>query len=270
MPWCDVGVNFTDTRLAFQPVFERALAADVELMIVTGTSLEKSHQAEKLASTYPANLFATVGVHPHHASQFTQQTVNQLQDLAKSSHVVAIGECGLDFNRNFSTPNEQLFAFEQQLKLAGELGLPVFLHERDAFDAQIELLTKYRHQLKGGVVHCFTGDVEQMMRYLELDLYIGITGWLCDLKRGQALRDAVNSLPLNRILLETDAPYLRPKGLPNNRKVDNGNNEPAYLPFIAEEVAKLMAVDVKTLQIAAQANTQALFAISNMGADHAE
>jgi TatD DNase family protein len=270
MSWCDIGVNFTDKRLSFEPVLERALAADVNHIIITGTSLDKSQKAIKLAEQYPNHLSTTVGVHPHDASQFTDQTINVLKTLAKSSQVVAIGECGLDFNRNFSTPKEQLFAFEQQLKLACELGLPVFLHERDAFDAQIELLSKYHKELKGGVVHCFTGGIEQMNRYLDLGFYIGITGWVCDLKRGQALRDAVKSLPLNRILFETDAPYLRPKGLANNRKVDNGNNEPAYIPFIAGEVANLMATDIKTLQLTSQANTQTLFNISNISANHVE
>ncbi|GAC21849.1 TatD family hydrolase [Paraglaciecola arctica] len=270
MSWCDIGVNFTDKRLLFEPVFERALAADVSHIIITGTSLDKSQKAIQLAEKYPNHLSATVGVHPHDASQFNVQTINELKILAKSDRVAAIGECGLDFNRNFSTPKEQLFAFEQQLKLACELGLPVFLHERDAFDAQIELLSKYRKELKGGVVHCFTGNTEQMNRYLDLDLYIGITGWVCDLKRGHSLREAVKSLPLNRILLETDAPYLRPKGLANNRKVDNGNNEPAYLPFVATEVANLMATDIKTLQLASQANTQALFNISSSNVSHAK
>jgi TatD DNase family protein len=270
MSWCDIGVNFTDKRLSFEPVLERAWAADVSHIIITGTSLDKSQKAIQLAEQYPNHLSTTVGVHPHDASQFTDQTINVLKTLAKSSQVVAIGECGLDFNRNFSTPKEQLYAFEQQLKLACELGLPVFLHERDAFDAQLELLSKYRKELQGGVVHCFTGNVEQMNRYLDLGLYIGITGWVCDLTRGQALRDAVKSLPLNRILLETDAPYLRPKGLANNRKLDFGNNEPAYLPYIAEEVANLMATDISTLQVACEANTQALFNISSCSANHAE
>lgn len=270
MSWCDIGVNFTDKRLAFESVFERALAADVTQIIITGTSLDKSHKAIQLAEQYPNHLWTTAGIHPHDASQFTDQTIKALRALAKSSQVVAIGECGLDFNRNFSTPKEQLFAFEEQLKLACELGLPVFLHERDAFDAQIALLSQYRKELKGGVVHCFTGNVEQMDRYLDLDLYIGITGWVCDLKRGQGLRDAVRSLPLNRILLETDAPYLRPKGLTNNRKVDNGNNEPAYLPYVADEVASLMAIDIKTLHKASYANTQRLFNISNISANHGE
>jgi TatD DNase family protein len=269
MPWCDIGVNFTDKRLPFESVFERALAADVKHMIITGTSLNKSQQAIQLADQHPRHLSTTVGIHPHDANQFSAQTLNELNVLAKSNRVVAIGECGLDFNRNFSTPEQQLFAFEQQLKLACELGLPVFLHERDAFDPQIELLTKYHKELKGGVVHCFTGNAEQMDRYLDLDLYIGITGWVCDLKRGGALRDAVKSLPINRILLETDAPYLRPKGLANNRKVDNGNNEPAYLPYIAEELARLMATDIDTLQAASQDNTQTLFNIPSMSVHHA-
>jgi TatD DNase family protein len=270
MSWSDIGVNFTDKRLFFEPVFERALAADVSQIIITGTNINKSQQAIHLAQQYPNHLSATIGVHPHDASQFSVETIQELKTLARSKCVVAIGECGLDFNRNFSTPDQQLFAFEQQLKLACELDLPVFLHERDAFDAQIELLSKYRKELKGGVVHCFTGDIEQMNRYLDLDLYIGITGWVCDLKRGQTLREAVKSLPLNRLLLETDAPYLRPKGLANNRRVDNGNNEPAYLPFVAEEVASLMVTDITRLQLASQTNTQALFNIPSMSASLAE
>jgi len=270
MSWSDIGVNFTDNRLFFQPVFERALAANVKHIIITGTNMDKSQQAIRLAQQYPNHLSATIGVHPHDAKSFNAETLNELKTLARSEHVVAIGECGLDFNRNFSTPNEQLFAFEQQLKLACEVGLPVFLHERDAFEAQIKLLTKYHKTLKGGVVHCFTGDIEQMKRYLDLGLYIGITGWVCDLRRGKSLREAVKSLPLNRILLETDAPYLRPKGLANNRRIDNGNNEPAYLPFIAKEVANLMVTDITTLQAASQTNTQTLFSIQSMNADLAK
>lgn len=270
MNWVDIGVNFTDKRLDFAPVLTRALSANVTQMIITGTSVSSSQQARDTSLLHPSHLFATAGVHPHHAKYFSAQSNKVLAEIASSEQVVAIGECGLDFNRNFSTPAEQLFAFEQQLKLACELGLPVFLHERDAFEAQIELLTKYSKELKGGVVHCFTGNVEQMNHYLNLGLYIGITGWVCDLKRGQDLRDAVKSLPLNRILLETDAPYLRPKGLANNRKVDNGNNEPAYLPYVAGEVANLVESDIKTLQLACQANTQTLFNISNINTTHAE
>ena len=263
MAWSDIGVNFTDKRLDFDPVLNRALEADVKQIIITGTNLQESREAINLAKQYPANLKTTIGVHPHDANQFSSQTIEDLKSLATADCVVAIGECGLDFNRNFSTPEAQIFAFEAQLQLACELGLPVFLHERDAFDTQIDLLSKYRHQLKGGVVHCFTGNVEQMHRYLALDLYIGITGWVCDLKLGQSLREAVSALPLEKVLLETDAPYLRPKGLPNNRKLDKGNNEPAYLPYIASEVAGLMAIDINMLQAASETNVQALFDFDN-------
>jgi TatD DNase family protein len=259
MSWCDIGVNFTDKRFFFEQVLKRALAADVTHIIITGTNLGKSHQGIQMAEQYPGHLFTTVGLHPHEAKLFNDQTINELKALAKSNHVVAIGECGLDFNRNFSTPNEQLIAFEEQLKLACELDLPVFLHERNAFQVQYQLLKEYHKDLKGGVVHCFTGNIEQMDQYLDLGLYIGVTGWVCDPNRGQELSSAVKSLPLNRLLLETDAPYLRPKGLANNRKVDSGNNEPAYLPYIAAHVAQLMDTDITTLQKATQTNAQVLF-----------
>ena len=170
MSWCDIGVNLNDKRLFFVPVFERALAADVNHIIITGTSLEKSQQAILLAEQYPNHLWATAGVHPHDASQFTPQTIDDLRTLSKSTRVVAIGECGLDFNRNFSTPEQQCFAFEQQLKLACELGLPVFLHERDAFEVQIEYLTKYRNDLHVGVCHGSPVDLRQRERDLGLGL----------------------------------------------------------------------------------------------------
>ncbi|MCF2949220.1 TatD family hydrolase [Paraglaciecola aquimarina] len=264
MNWCDIGVNFTDKRLELEPVLARSFKSNVNQIIITGTSIPSSLKAVELASAYPKHLYSTAGVHPHHASEFSQETVKQLKQLANNSLVVAIGECGLDFNRNFSTPEQQVYAFEQQLQLACELQLPVFLHERDAFDTQIEILSKYQNNLVGGVAHCFTGNQHQMLQYLELGFYIGITGWVCDLKRGTDLRDAITSLPLERLLLETDAPYLRPKGLANNRKLDKGNNEPAYLPFIAQQVADLMQVDLTVLNQASLNNTQQLFGLAGI------
>ncbi|MGJ8679220.1 TatD family hydrolase [Paraglaciecola sp.] len=265
MFWCDIGVNFTDKRLDLEPVLSRSIASNVNQIIITGTSLEISQQAIELTTLHPKHLYATTGVHPHHASEFNQDTYSHLKQLANNPQVVAIGECGLDFNRNFSTPTDQTYAFEQQLNLACELKLPVFLHERDAFDSQITLLQKYKNDLVGGVAHCFTGNKEQMAEYLALGFYIGITGWACDLKRGIDLREALQHLPLERLLLETDAPYLRPKGLANNRKVDKGNNEPAYLPFIAEKVAELMKVELREVNTANMRNTQTLFNITPLG-----
>jgi TatD DNase family protein len=264
--WVDIGVNLIDSAERFSAIVQRAQAANVKQLILTGTSLGKSRDALRLAAHYPQYLFTTVGVHPHHASEFDEFSYAALKALATSNKVVAIGECGLDFNRNFSPPAAQLYAFERQLELAVELALPVFLHERDAFAAQFALLKKYRSALVGGVVHCFTGDRQQMEDYLELDLFIGITGWVCDLNRGEALRDAVQYLPPNHLLLETDAPYLRPKGLANNRKVDGGQNEPAYLPFIAQEVASLMNLGVSDIEQYSVANSHSLF---KLGTRHA-
>jgi TatD DNase family protein len=275
MQWCDIGANLTDKRLDLEPVLSRSLQKNVQQIIITGTSVQGSRNASQIASLYPGKLYSTAGVHPHHAKEFSEHTAMELQEIATSPQVVAIGECGLDFNRNISTAQQQLHAFEQQLQLASELQLPVFLHERDAFETQIQLLRQYRSKLVGAVVHCFTGNKQQMLQYLELDLYIGITGWVCDLKRGVDLREALSALPLNRLLLETDAPYLRPKGLANNRQLDKGNNEPAYLPYIAQQVAQLMETDITRLHQAVQINTHTLFKIDTLGsaamdADHVD
>ena len=269
MHWFDIGVNLTNERFDVEPVLTRAIAVGVESMILTGTSLEESQKALSLCHQFPHTLYSTAGIHPHHASEFNQQTYTTLQELCQSPHVVAVGECGLDFNRNFSTPGQQIAAFEQQLQLACEVKLPLFLHERDAFEQQIKLLKKYRPKIVGGVVHCFTGNTAQMQAYLELDFYIGITGWLCDLNRGLELREAVKFLPLNRLLLETDAPYLRPKGLANNRKIDKGNNEPAYLPYIAEQLANIKDVDIQQIKHHCYANSQTLFGLMKHRGNHA-
>lgn len=262
MSWIDIGVNLTDKRLAFHDVMQRAASADVNQVIITGTNLFKTHEALELCLTYPQCLYCTAGVHPHYAGDVSAEFIDEIRVLANNDCVKAIGECGLDFNRNFSTKAEQLSVFEQQLELAVQMQKPVFLHERDAFTEQINLLKKYRTRLVGGVAHCFTGNSEQMQAYLDLDLYIGITGWVCDTKRGVELQSAVKSLPLERLLLETDSPYLRPKGLPNNRKIDGGSNEPAYLPFIAEQLAHIMGMNFESIQAHSVANSRALFGLT--------
>lgn len=252
--WCDIGVNMPDNRLPAESVVQAAQAADVQLMLLTGTSIGQSREALALAKQYSSSLFCTAGIHPHYAKDAGDFEA-QICELAKHSQVLAIGECGLDFNRNFSPRQDQLDVFERQLVLAVKLQLPVFLHERDAFEEQLALLDRYRDDLVGGVAHCFTSDLEQMQGYLERDLYIGITGWLCDDKRGQALQQAVTQLPLNRVLLETDAPYLMPKTLKNQGRT----NQPANLPHVAEFLATLMKVELEELKQASWRNAHALF-----------
>lgn len=261
MHWVDIGVNLPNERLTIEPMLDRAGAAGVKQMILTGTDIIQSEQAAILAGAHPGRLFSTAGVHPHAAKDVTDHFIDTLRQLATRPEVVAIGECGLDFNRNFSPVEQQIYVFEQQLALAGEMGLPVFLHERDAFKQQYSLLRKYRSKLPGGVVHCFTGDRAQMQAYLELDLYIGITGWVCDPTRGKALREAVTGLPLDKLLLETDAPYLKPKTLGQDKIKGVKQNEPCYLPHIAEQLARLMKVNITDLEQHSRQNSQQLFGL---------
>ncbi|GAB3013735.1 TatD family hydrolase [Bowmanella dokdonensis] len=243
MTWFDVGVNLTNNRFQadLQQVMERARQAGVAQMLITGTDEADSEQALMLADQW--NCLSTAGVHPHYAAGVSEAYLTRIRQLAGADRVRAIGECGLDFNRNFSPKEEQLRVFEAQLELATELRLPVFLHERDAFAEQIRLLRRYRPALTGGVAHCFTGDRAQMEAYLELDLHIGITGWLCDDRRGQSLREAVLHLPLDRLLLETDAPYLAPRHV--RPRIER--NEPCHLPVVGSELAALTGQEPVTI-----------------------
>lgn len=234
----DIGVNLTHRQFArdLQPVIDRATAAGVRRMILTGTSIRESRAAAKLAECYPGTLFSTAGVHPHDARHWDTKSNAQLKDLVALNQVVAIGECGLDYNRDFSPRPQQRRVFEQQLKLAAELKLPVFLHERDAHEDFINILEPFLNSLAGAVVHCFTGSEDELDRYIIADLHIGITGWICDERRGKQLLHMLPRIPLQRLMVETDAPFLLPRDLPG--KPSNRRNEPAFLPWIVQRIAK--------------------------------
>lgn len=263
----DIGVNLTDHAFANdrQEVIARASASGVTSLIITGTNLEESQQALELCrqqGSQGANLWCTAGVHPHNAKQWSLQYTAELRALAMEPWVVAIGETGLDFNRNFSPPEQQLFAFEEQLKLAAEVGLPLFLHERDAHTEQLRLLQQYRPQLPGGVVHCFTGTEDELERYLELDLYIGITGWICDERRGLHLQELIRLIPQDRLLLETDSPYLLPRTL--RPKPKSRRNEPHYLSHINQQIAGMLGIGETELAAQTSRNARALFKKLNL------
>lgn len=220
---------------------QRARQAGVVQQVLTGTSVAGSRKALQLAQQFPGELFATAGLHPHHASECDAEAVDSFRQCAQQPEIVAIGECGLDFFRNFSPRADQEQAFVAQLELAAELQLPVFLHERDAHDAFLSIVGEYRDRLSGAVAHCFTGNPEQLRRYLDLDLHIGITGWLCDERRGHDLRDAAPLIPVQRLMIETDAPYLQPRNLRPRPKTRR--NEPANLAHILNELATLRGDD---------------------------
>lgn len=234
----DIGINLTHDSFDADrdAVIARAIAAGVEQMLVTGASGISSRDSIELARTRPGRLFATAGVHPHHATELDAQLLTELRSLAYRSEVVAVGECGLDYYRDFSPRDVQRLAFERQLELAAAVGKPVFLHQRDAHADFLAILREHRRALTGAVAHCFTGTREQLESYLDLGLAIGITGWICDERRGAHLLPLMSMIPPESLMLESDGPYLLPRDLeprPTSRR-----NEPAYLPHIAAAVAR--------------------------------
>ena len=235
----DIGVNLGHRSFAADraQVITRALAAGVKTMIVTGSSLAGSQAARQIASEYPGQLFSTAGVHPHDSRSCTDETIAELRKMASLDEVVAIGECGLDFYRDFSPRDLQEQWFGAQVALAEELQMPVFLHERDARARFCEILTAHLHRAPA-VLHCFTGSAEDLKVYLDMGLFIGITGWICDERRGTHLRELVRHIPADRLMIETDAPFLVPRSMPHKPK-DN-RNEPAFLPHVLETVAQCL------------------------------
>lgn len=255
----DIGVNLTSTQFAKdrEKVVKRAREAGVSGMLITGTNALESQQALSLARQHPDYCWSTAGVHPHHASEWSGETAATLRRLAESPHVVAIGECGLDFNRNFSEPEQQAYAFNAQLALAAELSLPVFLHCREAHERFISILKPWLPRLKAAVLHCFTGTRAELQSCLAEGLSIGITGWICDERRGQELRELMPLIPADRLLLETDAPWLLPRDMrprPASRR-----NEPCFLPHIVQQVALLRGEDADELAAQTALNARKLF-----------
>lgn len=246
-PLIDIGVNLTSKqfRADLPQVIQRALAADVRFMIVTGLTAPLSQAALELARGYPRHLCSTAGVHPHNARTFDRHTQAELRALAQCPEVVAVGECGLDYDRDFSPRDQQRAAFESQLELAVELQKPVFLHQRCAHDDFRAILRGAGSQLVGGVVHCFTGDAHELDSYLELGLHIGITGFICDERRGTHLQQLVQRIPPERLMIETDAPFLLPRDL---KHANGRRNEPAYLPHVAASVARYAGRDLQELR----------------------
>jgi TatD DNase family protein len=250
----DIGINLSHDSFDADrdAVIARAERAGVVQMVVTGSSGPSSRAAIELARTYTTRLFATAGVHPHHATDLDAQLLAELRELGALAQVVAVGECGLDYYRNFSPPAIQRSAFRSQLEIACELGKPVFLHQRDAHEDFVAILREHRAKLANAVAHCFTGPGDQLATYLDLGLYIGITGWICDERRGAHLRALMKEIPAQRLMLETDGPYLLPRDL--EPKPASRRNEPAFLPHIAAAVARARG---ESLQEVADSSTAA-------------
>jgi len=240
----DIGANLTHDSFDRDrdAVLQRAREAGVAQLVVTGASREHSPKALELARAHPGFLYATAGVHPHHASEYTDECDAQMRALLAHPEVVAVGECGLDYHRDFSPRPAQRKAFERQLQTAVDTGKPLFLHQRDAHADFMAVMKTFAGQLPAAVVHCFTGTREELFDYLDQDWHIGITGWLCDERRGAHLRALVPHIPAHRLMIETDAPYLLPRTLKPSPK--DRRNEPAFLAHIVEELARDRGQDV--------------------------
>ena len=227
-------------------------------MVVSGLSVNVSERALALARTRP-ELRSTAGIHPHEARTFDARSIERLRALARDAKVVAIGECGLDFDRDFSPRDAQRRCFEAQLELAAELRLPVFLHDRAAHDDFLAILTRHRASLVGGVIHCFTGRSRELDAYLALDMHIGITGWITDDRRGAHLRELVGRIPHDRLMIETDAPFLVPSTVsprPSGRR-----NEPAFLPHVLRAVARATGETSEALAARTTRTARTLFGL---------
>jgi TatD DNase family protein len=261
MQLLDIGVNLGHE--SFQPdldaVLQRATEHGVDRMIVTGASREGSVHALALAKAHPGRLFATAGVHPHHAIDYDDATDALLRELAHDPAVRAIGETGLDYHRNYSPREVQWQVFERQLQIAVDMHKPVFLHQRDAHEDFLALLRRYRDKVPAVVVHCFTDTGDALRDYLALDCHIGITGWICDERRGTHLRELVREIPANRLMIETDAPYLLPRTVKPQPK--HRRNEPMYLKHICEEIARDRGEPAEVTAAASTATAAAFFGL---------
>lgn len=260
----DIGINLAHDSYDHDriEVVERALAAGVRRMVVTGSSLDSTRRAIDLCRQWPVLMRATAGIHPHHAQDFPDHQLPELAELLSDPMVTSAGECGLDYFRDFSPRDEQRRAFMRQLELAASMRKPVFLHQRDAHADFLAILRDYLPSLPAAVVHCFTGTGPELDDYLALGLYVGLTGWICDERRGTGVRDLIPRIPLERMMIETDGPYLMPRNIrprPSHRR-----NEPMHLPYIFDAICTARSEPAVTIAAAITRNALNFFNLPPM------
>lgn len=234
-------------------VIERAKLAKVQSIVTVGADLASSRQAVEFAKRYP-DVIATVGVHPHDADSVSDSILHEITMLAEDEGVVAIGEIGLDYHYDFSPRDAQRRVFAIQISLARELGLPIVVHVREAYPDVMSILKSERAEEVGGIIHCFSGDREVAKDCLDMGFYISVGGILT-FANSQALREIIRGLPMDRILLETDAPYLTPVPYRGKR------NEPAYVVHVAEALANLKGITFCEVAEATTLNACKLFGL---------
>ncbi|MDE6657631.1 MAG: TatD family hydrolase [Oscillospiraceae bacterium] len=257
MKYYDIGVNLFCRQFSNpEKILISAKLADVAC-ILTGSDMRDSRKINIFIKTHEA--WGTAGIHPHNADSAKRQDFIMLENmLSENPKLIAVGECGLDFDRMFSSRDNQLNCLESHIALAKKLNKPLFLHEREASEEFLRVFKHHHEVCKNSVVHCFTGNKKTLEQYLEMGFYIGITGWICDERRAEELRKAVEILPLDRVMLETDSPYLSPRNVLRLSRVNIPNN----ICYVAQELAKYMKVSEEDLISHAKANTEKFFQIS--------
>ena len=224
--------------------------------ILTGTDSKENRLIDAFVKNH--FVYGTAGIHPHNADDAKKEDLDLIEKIvSQNDKVVAVGECGLDFDRMFSTRENQIRCLEKHIAIAEKLKKPLFLHEREAADEFVRRFKKHPDVCKNSVVHCFTGNKKTLETYLDMGFYIGITGWICDDRRASELREAVSILPLERVLIETDAPYLTPRNVKGLGRV----NVPQNIKYVAAELAKYMKTDENELVKHAKNNTETLFSL---------
>ncbi len=241
----DIGANLSNSvfKADLEEVLTRASSAGLKHIIITGTNVEESHNALQLCNQYQdfipsLNLSSTAGVHPHDAKDLINTWIESLEHLHQNKFVKAVGETGLDFNRNYSPRDKQISAFREQLFLASKLEKPVFVHDRETGGETLRILREFENKLVAVVIHCFTGTKDELLAYLDAGFFIGITGWVCDERRGKQLQQIVPLIPDARLMIETDAPWLMPKKT-TLKPAKKNRCEPAHLLDITKKIAQL-------------------------------
>ena len=256
----DIGANLTHPELYNQldKIVKNLKTADIKKVIITSSNLGDTKTALDIINLYPDLFYTTIGFHPHNAKDFSLEDIDKIHEYGKDKKIVAIGECGLDYYREYSTKEQQIYCFEEQLSIAESLKLPLFLHERHAHKDFTKILKSHINKIKNCVVHCFTGTENELKVYLDMGCYIGITGWISDTNRGKHLHDLLEYIPEDRLMIETDAPYLIPHNLPFKH---NGINEPSFLNFVAQTIAECLNKDINVIKEVTYNNTKKFFSI---------
>jgi len=249
---CHLG--FDELAGDVEAVVARSKAAGVTGWITVGTDTQQNRKAIELATRFD-NMYAAIGIHPHDAKDATAETIAELKELAQNEKVVAIGETGLDFHYNYSEPSDQKRAFAQQLKIAAELNLPVIVHCREAFDETMEILEQFGSRVKRVVFHCFSGSAQQAKIVLDYGFHISFTG-VVTFKNAEKTRDAAKIVPLDRLMVETDCPYMSPEPM-RKQKI----NEPALMLHTARFLAELKGMDLDDFAEAVTATSEAFFSL---------